>query len=315
MPSHKIVLTNKGFKTLGSEMFVDIVHLFFSLLALSFFSYLHNQYSLQFTLFYIISILIYIFYRIKNGHFYPFSYFYQISIFFLITPLIFLNWVTLPISMALLAVSLFKKNPFKEIYFPMGLFLSLISISIGIIMEKHHIFQTLLTPPQNPDTFLLHSNLSGIFFYSFENPVGAIDFKNFSIVESYGLYIMVFISPFLLKKYNLFSDALVLAGMFFLIGMHYQNEFQTLQDRIINTTCLWFLIYTSPGRNHGFSFLFSFISLVFTMGISYLSLKGNLEYPIVLTILGFFLIQSALFLLIREKILVKTILFKNLLRK
>jgi hypothetical protein len=210
---------------------------------------------------------------------------------------------------------LYFENPFRKIYFPFGLFLALLAFSISILIGfGKDAFMKSMNFPANP-SHLLDSSIIGNYFFPTLNISGEFPTHTFSILELSGLFIILMIAPMFLRQFNIYLDFLLILGLYTLFSLYFAYDWKFYNNRTINLTCITYLILSAPGRNFGFSHLFSFISLVFTGAIWYLLFRGDYSIPPMTIVAMFFLIQSLLFVIVNENLYTKISLLKSLLRK
>jgi hypothetical protein len=301
LPSHKIKLSDKGFKTLSTDFIIDIFALLilFSLVIFSLFQ--HSKIIFVFSLYALISIGVYIYYRARNGYLYPLGFFYQILLFWAITPPVFLNWYTVPLIGFILFGLYYKKNIVQSIYFPMSLYLSLLVTTIVFVFGKTYLYKELFAQDSTSLYYFLdHTNISGYFFRTNQSIIGSFHSDSFSIIEKIGYFSPLLVLTLSFRQKNVLLDFLLLLGMGGLIFHYFGENLEYLKNRSIALLSLWYLIFSAPGRNKGFSLNYSIISLVFTGAITLLLIKGSFGFPPIMIPVTFFIVQSILYLLTQD---------------
>lgn len=311
MPSHKVSLTNRGFKILSTDLQVDFLSIALVGTLLIFGWSVKTESLLLYAETFFLASLLYLFYRYKFGYIYFAAFFYQIILFLLITPISYLNTITILLSFVFTFPFLLGKNSFQKINFPMSLFMSLVVMGTGLVGEK----LKLLNINKLSFSSSLESHVPGFFFVPTFS--GELFFSEglFSPIEMCGLFALLGLGILFLREFSFFLD---LACYSFLVGIFlflFQFDLELYKGQIIALSTMWFLLLAGPGRNFGFSYIFSFISLVFTATLSYLFWKGEWNLPPILVMVTFFLIQSLFFVLVMGKFLQKIPFLKSVLRK
>lgn len=298
MPSHRIVLTNKGFRTISTEFIVDVFS-FVLLVGLTTLGLIINPRDLPyFSILLIISILVFMLYRTKNGYLYPFNFFYQILLFWIITPPIFLNYYTIPFIGILLVGYFYSNNPFQRIYFPLGLMLSLVVVSLFFIFGKYNLtYEMLQTGEQLKNLQIDRAEVSGYFFHFTESPLGTFNTNSFSLIEKLSFYTPLLMITFSFRQKNIFLDFFLIIGMALMCLYFFKENIEFLKTRPIALLSVWYLIFSAPGRNRGFSIIYSILTLLITGVIFFALINIGYSFPPILIPILFFLIQSALYIL------------------
>ena len=312
MPSHKIKLSDKGFKTLSTDFFIDIIAVLILFFVVLFSLFQQTNVIFIFGVFLLISIGVFIYYRTRNGYLYPLSFFYQILLFWAITPPIFLNWYTIPIIGIFLFGLYYKKNIIQSIYFPMSLYLSLLVTAMVFIFGKSFLYKELFSQDSaSLYYFIDHTNISGYFFRINQSIMGSFHPDSFSILEKIGYFSPLLVITLSIRQKNVLLDFILLIGMGGLIFHFFGENLEYLKNRSIVLISLWYLIFAAPGRNKGFSLNYSLISLVFTGVITLLLIRGSYGFPPIMIPVTFFIIQSILYLLTQDPNAINLKIFKR----
>ena len=301
MPSHKIKLSDKGFKTLSTDFFIDIIAVLILFFVVLFSLFQQTNVIFIFGVFLLISICVFIYYRTRNGYLYPLSYFYQILLFWAITPPIFLNWYTVPIIGIFLFGLYYNKNIIQSIYFPMSLYLSLLVTAMVFIFGKSFLYKELFSQDSaSLYYFIDHTNISGYFFRANQSIIGSFHPDSFSILEKIGYFSPLLVITLSIRQKNVLLDFILLIGMGGLIFHFFGENLEYLKNRSIVLISLWYLIFAAPGRNKGFSLNYSLISLVFTGLFSLLFIKESMGFPPIMIPISFFIFQSIIYILTQD---------------
>lgn len=316
MPTHKISLTSNGFKTISTDFIIDSL-VSFLLFCITIFSLYQNpQYLLLFGVLILGSTIVYLFFRARNGYLYPLGYFYQIMLFWVITPPVFINWQTIPFICIILFLFHYKSNPFKTIYFPMSIYLCLIVSSVVLIFGKSSLYMNILNISQNQGyLFLTNYEVSGYFFRINESLTGSYSNISFSIIEKFSFLSPLLIGTIALRQKNIFIDFLLIIGMVLLSYFFFGQNIEFLQDRCAVLVCIWYLIFSAPGKNKGFSLNYSLFSLFLTGIFSFLLIKESMGFPPIMLPISFFFIQSILYIITQDPNFYKVPLSKRVFSK
>jgi hypothetical protein len=310
LPSHKVSLTNRGFKILSTDLHID----FASLGIVSILLFLGWSSKLDTDLLYaeafFFSTLLYVFYRYKFGYLYFVSFFYQIILFLLLTPIGYLNPYTILVSFLFTFPFFIGRNSFQAIYFPMGLYMSLIAYCAGVLGEKLSFWKI-----QKLSLVGLENYLPGFFFKPFlvekafysESLLSPLELSGFSALLGLGILI--------LREFSFFMDFSCSSLMVAILLFLFQFDLALFQPILIPLFIAWFLLFAGPGRNFGFSYIFSIISLVFTGLVCYLLWKKEWVVPPIAIISVYFVIQTFFYMIVMGKLLRNIPFLKSVLRK
>ncbi len=300
MPSHKVSLTNHGFRIVSDDFYIDIFSLLVlgSLSVLSIFSV--PEPILQFLFLAAASGAFYFLYRQKVGYLYSVSFFSHMLLFWLLSPPFARNWVSLITALVISFGLLWKGNPFREIYFPFSLFIILISISVSLVfVEGFHLIFPLKSSGYLPwfsDENLIPGNYQSGLCLS-----GPANYRYYSYLES--LRAMLIFIPCLsfLRQYTKKLDFFLLLIFFVSAAFIFRFDPSLSQERAVTLSCIWFLFFSMPGKNYGFSYIYSGFSLVISTSLSIVLFHYYPELPPFIIVLKFFLCQSIFFVFVRRK--------------
>jgi hypothetical protein len=310
LPSHKVALTNKGFKILSNDLQIDFIFLLF-VGTLLIYSYSTFQSFLLYAETFLLASLVYILYRYKFGYLYFIGFFYQIILFLLITPIGYLNFFTIFISFLFTVPFLIKQNSFQKIYFPISLYMSLLATTLGLSLEKLKIFSF----PKLSFSSSLGAYLPGVYFTtSFSEQLPFSDLL-FSPLELSNFYALLALGILFLREFNFFLDLFSYLSFVGILVFLFQFDLELFENKIISLSVTWFLLQAGPGRNFGFSSLFSLLSVITTAIISYLLWKEEWSFPPMLVVFIFFTVQSLFFIIVMEKFLQKIPFLKSVFKK
>ncbi|MDX1960624.1 MAG: hypothetical protein SFU98_18780 [Leptospiraceae bacterium] len=296
MPSHKVSLTNRGFKILSTDISVDSLSLLFLAIMIFLNLFIQPNLLIVFIPMMILSGAYYFFHRFKVGYLYPIGFLYQLFLFFIITPNFGLNILSLLVSLSVLFLLLYFENPFRTLYFPIGLFLSLIATSVSLVFRYYN------------DTFLqINSKLirfedttiSGQFFKTtfLENGFPA---ETFSFYELGGLFSILLIAPIFLRQFSLTLDSLLYFGFLMISAFYYRFDMEIFGGKVFTLATLFYLILSAPGRNFGFSYLFAGLTVFLSSIIIYWFVLEVYVLPPILVIVIYFFVQSIFFKIVSE---------------
>ncbi len=292
MPSHKIFPTHTGYFSRSLEFFRDLTF-FILCTALLIFTFLFNPYLLAMFLGAIVVFAIVYIIKIHRGEYVYFTqFFYQPVLFFLITPLVFLRIEIVAAVIFVGAVLVLPKKTFRSLDFPLGLFLSIFSVAISLILAKMNVLDTFA----NSGKFSLMisepvPDIAGLFFLpGFE--AMEHDFSILSLLENYGIYVSVFWIIFAVIRKSFLWDFLVLVLMILSFLVYYSEDIHFYIGRIVTNSAIWYFLYISIGRNFRALNFESFLSLGFSLGIA-VFFDPN-KYPPIVLIAVFFIFRSIL---------------------
>jgi hypothetical protein len=315
LPSHKVILTNKGFKILSTDIVIDLISLGLAITILAIGgTWTMDKFFLVSTS-YIFGGLLYFFYRYKFGYIYIISFIYQITLFLLITPIAFLKWPVLLLTFASIVPFFWKKNVFQKLYFPLGLFMGLLASMYALMFQSLQWIKFPVLSFEPFSQYLSEFHVPGSFFLQKDSGEFIFSGEMFSSIELAGLFSLICVGSILLRQFHFLLDLFLLIGMFFVVAYHFRFDFPYFQERILILVSTWYLILMAPGRNFGFSYLFSLISLVFTGMFSYLLSNGEYLIPPIIIVVLFFFMQSILFYLVTRNIVNRIPILKSLIRK
>jgi hypothetical protein len=298
MPTHKITLTDKGFKTLSTEFIMDCLAGIILLGIVFTYTIQETNNLMLFGFFLLITSGIYIFYRTKNGYIYPVGFFYQILLFWALTPPLFINWYSVSFVGVIMFGLYYKKNPFQTTYFPMSVCLALLITSSVFLFGKIYIYKELMDVSTNTSYFFLDNvYISGYFFKLFSSPNGSFSANSYSIFEKLGYYSPLLMATLSFRQKNVLIDFVLILGMFGLSLLYFENNLEYLIERPFVLVTAWYLIFAAPGRNKGFSLYFSILSLILTGMFTLTFIKESSSFPPFMVIISFFLFQSIIYII------------------
>lgn len=293
MPSRKISLTTHGFKILSNDLIIDL----FSVSLVGFFLVYGQTWTLErifsFSIFFLLTSFVYVYYNYKIGYMYVLGFIYQIFLYLVITPTIYINFVNILLTSIITFGLLYKQNSFGKIYFPLGLFMSLVSTSMGFIATKLNIFRYPLLSADGLEFQKFSSNFFDLEYLHF----AYFHSELFSPLEKVSFLSLLALGILIFREYSLILDWFNTMLCFFLTAWLYNFEINFYKEKIIAVVMTWVLFVYGPGRNFGFSYSFITIALGLTGIFSYTiwTLKQNLPNVVYLSL--YFLIQSLLFVL------------------
>ena len=296
MSSHSILLTNRGFKVFSSDFFIDVLASI-SLLAIAIFIVLQDlSFLFYFSFAYIAAALFYLYYKLKVGYIYYLSFFYQITLYLLITPIGYLNWFTISFSLGVYFVFSLTGNVFYKFRFPSGLFLSLLSVALGLFMERLNILNlnVFAINPEMPFSFF--PKVTGIFMNPYISSGESFASSYFSVLETLDLYLLVLVGFLFLRQENFVLDILLIAAIAFLFSYYYRFDLLLCKNKIINFTSLWYILFSAPGRSHHLSSFFSLFVAISTLGLSWFLLESKISFPPILFVIIFFIFYGIMFM-------------------
>ncbi len=229
MPSHKVILTNKGFKILSTDIVIDLITLGLAITVLAIGGTWNMDKFLFVSASYIFGALLYFFYRYKFGYIYIVSFIYQITLFLLITPVAFLKWPILLLTFASIVPFFWKKNIFQKLYFPLGLFMGLLASMYGLLFRSFRWikFPVLSTDPLSQ--YLSEFHVPGSFFLQNDSGDFVFSGEMFSSLELAGLFSLISIGSILLRQFHFLLDLFLLNGMFFVVAYYFRFDFPYFQ--------------------------------------------------------------------------------------
>lgn len=316
MSSHSILLTNRGFKVFSDDFFVDI----FSFLIVFVLSILVGIQSLSFAFYFfsvtIVSILFYIYYKLKVGYIYYTSFFYQIFLYLLITPIGFLNGLTISFSLAVYFIFSLRGNAFYRFRFPVSLFLSLLTVSLSLLLDRFGIMRLNLFSGHNELSLLsFHSEVTGLYLNPMINLGESFSSLAFSLSEVLDLYLLMLVGFLFLRQENFLLDLFLVLVVASLFCFYYRYDLMLCKNKIINFTSLWYILFSAPGRSHHLSSFLSIIVGLLTLGFCWALLQTSLVFPPILFIIIFFILYGFTFYLVTESIFAKNLLYSYIIRK
>ncbi|HMW05439.1 MAG TPA: hypothetical protein PK079_04200 [Leptospiraceae bacterium] len=316
MSSHSILLTNRGFKVFSDDFFVDIFS-FLVLYGISIFVALQNlSFAFYLIVLLISSSLFYIFYKLRIGYIYYIGFFYQMLLYLLITPLGFLNWFTLSISLGIYFLFSLKGNLFYKFRFPAGLFLSLLTVSTALFLDHFHILKMNLATSNSEIPMLsFYSGISGLFLTPMSIPGSSFLNLSFSVLESLDLYLLILVGFVFLRQENFLLDLFLISVFVFLFSFYYRYDILLCKNKIINFSSLWYILFSAPGRSHHLSSFISLIVGVLALAAGWFLIQSGLIFPPILFIIIFFILYGFTFYLVTESIFAKNLLYRYIIRK
>lgn len=315
MPAHRVKLTNKGFRTISTDFFLDGIS-FTILIALTCLSLFQNFSMVPyFSIFSIISLLVFFLYRTKNGYLYPFHFFYHILLFWIITPPIFINYYTIPIAGVLVAGYFYLNNPFQKIYFPLGLALSLFVVAIVLLFGKGSLSIQMLEPGEQLKGLQIDSiQISGYFFQPIESPTGYFNTNSYSLIEKFSFLTPILLFTLVMRQKNVFLDFILILGMAGMSLNFFGENVEFIKSKPLAVLSTWYLIFSAPGRNRGFSADYSLIALAITGILALTIIKENNGFPPIALPTCFFFCQSFLYVLTQDSLNFKMLLNYKIFR-
>jgi len=315
LSSHSILLTNRGFKVFSSDFIIDNFA-FISLFAIAILTVFQDlSFLFYFSFAYLASALFYLYYKLKVGYIYYLSFFYQLTLYLLLTPVGFLNWFTISFSLCVYFIFSLRGNVFYKFRFPAGLFLTLLSVALGLILERLYILKLNLFAINSEMPFGFFPKVTGIFLNPFVASGEIFSPSFFSILESLDLYLLMFVGFLFLRQENFILDLTLIAMIAFIFGFYYRYDLMFCKNKVINFTSLWYILFSAPGRSHHLSSLYSLFVALCTVGISYFLIHSGYIFPPILFIIIFFILYGIIFYLVTESILPKNLLYKYVVRK
>lgn len=301
MPSHKITLTDKGFKSLSTDFIIDCLTGILLFITVLFYTLQNTKNLILFGFFLFISSGIYIFYRTKNGYLYPVGFFYQLLLFWAITPPLFINWYSISFVGVVLFGIYYKKNPFQSTYFPLSLYLTLIASSSIFIFGQSYLYKELMELNSlNSYYFINHDNILGYFFKLFSSPTGSFNSNGYSILEKLGYFSPLLMATLSFRQKNVFLDFILVVGIFTLSLLYFQNNIEFLFERALVLVSFWYLVFAAPGRYKGFSLYYSLLSLSLTAAFSVLFINDSSIFPPIMIPISFFIFQSLIYIFTQD---------------
>ncbi len=249
---------------------------------------------------------IYVYYNYKIGYMYVLGFFYQVLLYLLITPSIYINFINIFLTSLVTLAFFYKYNPFQKFYFPFGLFMSLFNVSLGLLETKLH----LLKYPIISESGLEFTKLSSHFLTLEYLDFGYFHSELFSPLENISFVGIIALGILIIREYAFILDLFNFFLCFILVASLYNFEFSFYKEKIISLSMTWVLFVYGPGRNFGFSYSFTTIVLGLTgiLSYSFWTLSSNLPGMVYLTF--YFGIQS-LFFVLNNKLRVT----KNIIKK
>jgi hypothetical protein len=315
LSSHSILLTNRGFKVFSNDSIIDILA-FVSLFSIAVTTVFQNiSFLFYFSFAYVAASLFYLYYKLKVGYIYYLSFYYQLTLYLLITPIGFLNWFTISFSLIVYFIFSLRGNVFYKFRFPSGLFLSLLSIILGMILEKFNILQLNIfaSNPEMPFSFL--PAVSGLYLKPYLAIGDNFAPTYFSILESLDLYLLMLVGFLFLREENFILDFILIASIAFTFGYFYRYDLILCKNKIINFTSLWYILFSAPGRSHHLSSFISIFVALLAGIVNWFLIQTNLPFPPILFIIIFFILYGNIFYLVTESILAKNLLYRYIVRK
>lgn len=300
MPSHKVSLTNQGFRIVSDDFYIDLFALVVlgSLSLLSLFTV--PEQILQFIFLAAVSGGFYFLYRQKVGYLYSVSFFSHILLFWLLCPPFARNWVSLAAATVISFGLLWKGNPFREIYFPFSLFIILVSIAVSLVfIEGFHFIFPLKSTGYLP--WFADENLIPGSYQSGLCLSGPANYRYYSYLESLRAMLIFIPCLSLLRQYTKKLDFFLLLLFFASAAFIFRFDSALSQERAVTLSCIWFLLFSMPGKNYGFSYIYSGFSLIISTLLSMLLFHYYPELPPFIIVLNFFLCQSMFFVFVRQK--------------
>lgn len=294
MPFRKVSLTNQGFKILSTSIYVDVLSILLTLFLFLYGQNFHFDKIFSYSVFLLISIIFYIYHSSKIGYIYLLSFVYQILLYFLLTPSLYVNFINILFT-ALFTFPLFLKgNPFQRLYFPLGLYMSLINSMLGLIEMNFQIVKFNILDFEGEE----FQKLTTIFWKNeFLDSDYYFHASTFSPLENTHIFALLGFGMILFREYAFFLDFFSSILVFCMVVVLYDFEIVFYKEKILSSTVMWVLLVFGPGRNFGFSYSYTLIALGLTGIFSYSMWNLKEEVPVVVFIVIYFLIQSFLFLL------------------
>ncbi|MCE9500623.1 MAG: hypothetical protein K8R21_09005 [Leptospira sp.] len=239
----------------------------------------------------------------KNMYVYFPGLIYQFLLFLIITPPVFFD-LRILIPVVFLGTLLYYITPIAPMLrFPLGLYLSALLVSITFALNETGILPFHISGENLffPVPIMNSTEFMGMFFLQ-NLPDRGIGNFNFSILENLGVYIILFLPLGFLRSERFRYDLLFFGLLFFSFAMLFYPDIFPFMDRILFYTCIWYLIYSSPGRSAGSVFYISLGAGILTCGLPALCIFYPLmPLPPVSLLIVFFLVHAILSLFVIEK--------------
>ncbi|MEM7179352.1 MAG: hypothetical protein AAF518_00575 [Spirochaetota bacterium] len=298
--SHSIVLTKTGFRVISSEFQTDI---FSSLLVFGVLSFALalNLHLLPYILLVLgTSLAIFLYYKKRIGYIYPLAFFYQVMLFLLAVPIVFLQWFPLVIAFLSLFACFSKSNPFRDSTLPIGIFLLALVSSLALLANAYNSGLNLFIGNYTNPLGINNPNISGIFFspiFSMTVPYAA---SSYSILENLGMYSIFFLGFAILREDNFWIEFILIASFFAISSLNSRFDFALVYQQNLITTVIWYLFHSAPGRSYNANYSLSIFALIGTLGGSVLLVSLIGSFPPILNIffyffsraVGFFVMQN-----------------------
>lgn len=315
MSSHSILLTNRGFKVFSTDFLIDVLS-FLSLFGIAIFTVFQDvSFLFYFSFAYIAAALFYLYYKLKVGYIYYLSFFYQLTLYLLITPIGFLNWFTISFSLGVYFIFSLTGNVFYKFRFPVGLFLAIQSVALGLLLEKLNILNLNIFAVNPEMPFSFSPKVTGLFMNPDISLGESFAPSYFSILETLDLYLLVLVGFIFLRQENFLLDLILIVSVGLLFGYFYRFDLLLCKNKIINFTCLWYILFCAPGRSHHLSSFFSLIVAISTFGVSWFLIESKYIFPPIIFVTIFFILYGIVFYLVTESILTKNLLYRYIVRK
>ncbi|MCB1160640.1 MAG: hypothetical protein KDK45_24280, partial [Leptospiraceae bacterium] len=262
MSANSYILTNKGFKLLSREFYVDIFSTLILGICLAFFSFIKPSFIFSTLLAFSLFIPILIYYRFRVGYIYNLGFIYQIFLYLLITPQVFQEWYLILLTALVLFPFYAFESVFRQIPFPLGIFLAGINSGLGFIFHHFEYLQIpILTEIEMFPEIFPSALMPGLFFTRFSPGNYFPAFSIFSAMESFGTFSLVLIPLFFLKQGKSLRELSLCILFFLLLTLAYRYDFLLEYPSLISATVIWYLAYSSPGRNSNRGFIPSLTAL------------------------------------------------------
>lgn len=293
MPSRKITLTNQGFKILSNDLLADL----FSILIVGFLLLFEQSWNLDklfsYLILFLLSSILYIYYNYKIGYLYIASFIYQVLLYLLLTPNIYINLGNIFLTFLFTIPFLLHKNSLQKIYFPLGLYMSLINTCLGLIETHFQILKFTVITLQGEE----FQKLPTIFWTTEFLDFGFFHISTFTPLEKSSIFALTGLGVLIFRDYTFLLDLISFIVCIFLVSLLYNLELTFYIEKILAVSIAWVLLVFGPGRNFGFSYSYTFLTLGLTGIFSYSVWNWKASLPNLFFLVLYFLIQTFLFLL------------------
>ncbi|MCX7999923.1 MAG: hypothetical protein N3A69_13385 [Leptospiraceae bacterium] len=171
--------------------------------------------------------------------------------------------------------------------------MSLMNTFFGLIETKFQILKFTTLTLQGED----FQKLPTIFWNTEFLDFGFFHLNTFTPLESASIFALIGIGVLIFRDYNFILDSVSFIICVFLVSLLYNFEFHFYSEKIFSVSIAWALYVFGPGRNFGFSYSYTFLTLGLTGIFSYSVWNWKVNLPSLFFLVLYFLIQTFLFLL------------------